>query len=76
MKRRFILVIALWFSAFWTVGVSTERTDFLIVLADDLGYGDLGSLWAKGGSHVAGMEMGAARTRANPVATLSREKKG
>ena len=42
LKGSFILVIGLWFSAFWAVRVSAKQPNFLVVLADDLGYGDLG----------------------------------
>ncbi|SVB58719.1 uncharacterized protein METZ01_LOCUS211573, partial [marine metagenome] len=42
LKGPFILVIGLWFSAFWAVQISAKQPNFLVVLADDLGYGDLG----------------------------------
>ena len=47
LQDSFTLVITLWFSAFWTVQVSAKQPNFLIVLADDLGYGDLGCFGQK-----------------------------
>ena len=51
----FILVIGLWFSAFWAVQVSAKQPNFLIVLADDLGYSDL-SCYGRKDAHTPNLD--------------------